>query len=151
MLHFLSSTNQAIFNFFLFLTFQGSKGYTYTTSYIRTPYFSAASGYSYGPYQVTNSQSPKNHNSYPYNTPTGYSYNNFLPLQYKNGYKYQYDAKTFVKTPLTPTLKPFSNKVSPSGPTVPLCSANVVVVVYSLYTLLLLLYCHLNNNDTTAS
>ena len=90
--------------------FQGSDGYTHTSSFIRTPYYSTENGYSYGPYQVT--QGYSSHNSYPKNQITQYKYSN-PSHQYQNNFRNHYKPKpkqpdnlTAIKSKSYATSKP---------------------------------------------
>ena len=78
--------------------FQGSDGYTHTSSFIRTPYYSTQNGYSYGPYQVT--QGYSSHNSYPNNLISPYQSFNPSP-QYKNAFRNEFQPKTQEAKKLT--------------------------------------------------
>ena len=79
--------------------FQGSDGYTHTSSFIRTPYYSTENGYSYGPYQVT--QGYSSHNSYPNTLISPYQSFNPSP-QYKNAFRNDVQPKTQEAKKLTP-------------------------------------------------
>jgi len=83
---------------------RGSNGFMYTSSHIRTPYFSTHSGYSYGPYQVTKRYSYTSHLNHPYPHKKPHTYNNFFSPQYKNQYHCPYDAKPYVKFAISPNV-----------------------------------------------
>ena len=75
----------------------------YTSSHIRTPYFSTHRGYSYGPYQVSKGYSYASHLNHPYPYKKPQIYNNFFSPQYKNQYNYPYYTKPYVKFAISPT------------------------------------------------